>query len=202
MSTVNIFPFKIYHVNSGFDCQWMLDTVNGVLNQSYKEATDNNQGFMRGDGLCSYNTSRELHTRREFKSLINFIEEHAQAYWKDLGYSDAQKPGVFEMWTNVYKKGSFIDMHSHSPVQMIASFYLQQPENAGNLVFEHPMMHLMKHQPYDPDLLRNHPEFWEYDVPVKTGDLILFPGYMNHKTRPNNSDQDRIMIGANICNVL
>jgi len=202
MSTINIFPTKIYHVSSGFDCQSMLDTVNVLLEKSYSSAKENNQEFMRGDGLCSYNTSRDLHTQTKFKSLVKFIEEHSHIYWKDLGYSPLQQPGVFEMWTNVYKTGSFIDVHAHSPVQMIASFYLQQPDNGGNLVFEHPMMSLMKHQPYDMDLVRNHPEFWEYHVPVKTGDLILFPGYLNHKTLPNNAIQDRIMIGANICNVL
>jgi hypothetical protein len=30
---------------------------------------------------------------------------------------------------------------------------------------------------------------------------VLFPGYLNHRTRPNQSDQNRIIIGANLCGV-
>ena len=32
---------------------------------------------------------------------------------------------------------------------------------------------------------------------VKTGDLIIFPGHLNHYSLPNNSDEPRIMIGSN-----
>ena len=30
-----------------------------------------------------------------------------------------------------------------------------------------------------------------------TGDLIIFPGHLNHYSLPNNSDEPRIMIGSN-----
>ena len=201
MSSVNIFPTKIYHVSSDIDCQQMLNAVKDILASSYSNTETNNQVSMRGDGLCSYNVSRKLHHQNEFQTLIQFIEAHATTYWKDLGYMSAQRPVVFEMWTNVYKKNSFIDMHSHSPVQMTASFYLQQPAAGGNMALEHPMLQLMKHQPYDHDMIRYHSEFWEHDVAIKTGDLVLFPGYLNHRTRPNQSDQNRIIIGANLCGV-
>jgi uncharacterized protein (TIGR02466 family) len=177
----------------------MLTTVNDILATAYNKAEINNQGSMRGEGLCSYNVVRKLHNHDEFKSLAQFIETHANTYWQDLNYTAHKQPRVFEMWTNVYKKDAFIDTHSHSPIQIVASFYLQQPDHGGDLAFEHPMMQLMKHQPYDDELIRYHPEFWEYDVPIKTGDLVLFPGYLNHRTRSNNSDQDRIIIGANLC---
>lgn len=201
MNTIDIFPTKIYHVASSIDCQQMLDTVKDILAASYSKAETNNQMSMRGEGLCSYNVSRKLHHRDEFKPLIQFIETHATIYWKNLGYLSAKRPEVFEMWTNVYKKNSFIDMHSHSPIQLTASFYLQQPNGGGTLAFEHPMIQLMKHQPYNESLIRYHSEFWEHDVAIKTGDLVLFPGYLNHRTRPNQSDQDRIIIGANLCGV-
>ena len=202
MSTVNIFPTKIYHVSSGFDCDWMLHQLNPLLEECYNSAKDNNQQSIRGDGVCTYNTARELNNTSEFKTIKEFINEHAEIYWKELGYDPKQKPAVFEMWTNIYKTGSFIDIHSHSPIQMTACFYLQYPPNGGDLVFEHPLATLLKHQPYDHSLIREHPEYWEYNVPMKTGDLVIFPGYINHKTLPNKSNMDRIMIGANICNVL
>ena len=106
MSSVNIFPTKIYHVSSDIDCQQMLNAVKDILASSYSNTETNNQVSMRGDGLCSYNVSRKLHHQNEFQTLIQFIEAHATTYWKDLGYMSAQRPVVFEMWTNVYKKNS------------------------------------------------------------------------------------------------
>jgi uncharacterized protein (TIGR02466 family) len=198
MSSVDLFSTKIYHTPSGFDCQKILNSISDILASSYAKVQTNNQMSMRGNGLCTYNAYRKLHNHDEFKLLVSLIETHANRYWRALEYAPLQKPKVYEMWTNVYKKDSFIEMHSHSPVTITASFYLQQPVNGGNLAFENPMLQLMKHQPYDPALIRYHSETWEYSVPVKTGDLILFPGYLNHRTDPNQSDQDRITIGANL----
>jgi uncharacterized protein (TIGR02466 family) len=202
MSTINLFPIKIYHINSGFDCDWILHSLTSILEGCWKSAEENNQQHMRGNGVCTYNTARELNNTQELRKIKSFINEHAEIFWKELGYSDKQKPSVFEMWTNRYKTGSFIDMHNHSPIQLTASFYLQQPLDGGNLVFENPIASLLKHQPYDHSLIRDNPEHWEYTVPIKTGDLVIFPGYLNHRTLPNNSTRDRIIIGANICNEL
>ena len=32
---------------------------------------------------------------------------------------------------------------------------------------------------------------------MKTGDVVIFPGWILHGTTPNKSDMDRIVIGAN-----
>ena len=34
-------------------------------------------------------------------------------------------------------------------------------------------------------------------MPARTGDLVIFPGWLNHETSVNESDDDRIIIGAN-----
>jgi oxalate decarboxylase/phosphoglucose isomerase-like protein (cupin superfamily) len=36
---------------------------------------------------------------------------------------------------------------------------------------------------------------WTFDV--QTGDILLFPGYLNHFSTPNENDDERIIIGAN-----
>ena len=35
------------------------------------------------------------------------------------------------------------------------------------------------------------------DAPLKQGMVIMWPGFMNHGTRPNNTDNDRISVSFN-----
>jgi len=36
-----------------------------------------------------------------------------------------------------------------------------------------------------------------WTLPMKTGDIVLFPGHIRHSSLPNKSDESRIIIGAN-----
>jgi uncharacterized protein (TIGR02466 family) len=198
---LNLFPIKIFKVRYHGDIVSLKDLLLPRLNQCFDITKDNNQGSMRGDGLCSYNTVKNLNCWEELKPIVKFINEQAELYWKELGYAEYMKPGVFEMWANVYKKNSFIEFHNHSPIHMTASFYLQQPSNGGNLIFENPNITLLKHQPYNIDSIR-YKSIFEQEIEVTTGDLIIFPGWLTHRTQPNLSNEDRIIIGSNICNVI
>ena len=40
--------------------------------------------------------------------------------------------------------------------------------------------------------------FDDYEVPFKTGDVVIFPGWLLHRTEKNNSDKLRITINTNI----
>jgi uncharacterized protein (TIGR02466 family) len=192
----NIFPLKIYKVSLG-DTSSLLSMIEVYLNAAYEKTTSNNQGSMRNDGLCSYNASRELHTNSAFSSIASIIETHASIYWKELGYN--YNPYIFEMWTNKYPPGSFIDVHNHAPIPLTVSFYLKKENNAGNLVFEHPLETLLKHQPIQALKDRDaYHTLFDHEVQVTTGDLVIFPGWVRHKTQVNSSDSDRIIIGANI----
>jgi uncharacterized protein (TIGR02466 family) len=201
MSAIDIFPVKIYKTSYTGDLESLKQSILPKLQECYERTTEFNQGSMRGDGLCSYNVMRDLQTWPEMQPLVKFINVHAELYWQALGYDANMRPGVFEMWSNIYKHDSFIDAHTHAPIHLTASFYLQMPENGGNIAFEHPNAVLMKHQPYALDGIRYGSTF-EHEVTVKTGDLVFFPGWLTHKTKPNQSLEDRIIIGSNVCNVI
>jgi uncharacterized protein (TIGR02466 family) len=201
MSVVDLFPVKIYKVKYTDDLTALKNSLLPKLQEVHNKTTEFNQGSMRGNGLCSYNVMRDLHNWPELQPLVKFVNDHAWLYWQALGYDLTQRPGVYEMWSNVYKQDSFIEAHTHAPIHMTSSFYLQMPENGGNITFEHPNATLMKHQPFELNGIRYGATF-EQEVKVETGDLIFFPGWLVHKTKPNMSADDKIIIGSNICNVV
>jgi len=192
----NIFPLKIYKTSIP-NTDMMFDIIRPLLEESYEKTVYNNQGSMRNNGLCSYNASRELHNDPSFQSIVDMINYHVKVFWNELGYN--HNPYIYEMWTNKYVPGSFIDVHNHAPIPLTVSFYLKKEKDSGNIVFENPLETILKHQPYK--LLQDRNQYhtlFDHEVEVTTGDLVIFPGWLRHKTLPNNSSSERIMIGANI----
>lgn len=192
----SLFPIKIYKTKFTGDMSSLLGTLEKFI--EFDNTLINNQGSMRGNGVCSYVERRDLHTLPEFKLLVDFITEQAANYWRELNYDDFYKPKIVEMWYNVYKKDSFIDLHNHAPRVLTSSFYLRKTPGVGNIVFENPLSTLLKHQPYQINKNTYHTLF-EQEFDAETGDLVLFPGWLNHRTNVNTLDEDRIMIGTNIC---
>ena len=78
-------------------------------------------------------------------------------------------------WFNISPKNAYHHWHDHGPkVKKIGVFYIQIPENSGNIEFkENNKIHSVV--PYD-------------------GLLLVFPK-IKHRVLPNNSDKDRISMG-------
>jgi uncharacterized protein (TIGR02466 family) len=198
---INLFTTPIFKATYPGDIGQVLSSIESKLDVWFEQTRINNQGSMRYDGLCSYNVKRDLHTWTELADVVEFVNQQAHEYWKHLGYRKDMRPGVYEMWANKYTTGSFIDYHNHAPIHMTATLILKKPDGAGNIVFENPLETLLKHQPYE-ITAENFYNLFETEVEANAGDLVIFPGYLKHKTTPNKSDQDRIMLGANVCNVI
>jgi len=194
----NIFPIKIYKTSYG-DVTDLYNNLSPILETVFQGTIENNQGSMRNNGLCSYNAERDLHKLPELKVITDFITEHANKYWQDLNYAGI--PYIHEMWANKYTADSFIDIHNHAPIPLTASFYLKKDPGAGNLVFENPLESLLKHQPYASIKERDYYHtLFDHNVEINEGDLVIFPGWLRHRTEANNSGSDRIIIGSNIIN--
>jgi hypothetical protein len=77
------------------------------------------------------------------------------------------------------------------------AFYVKKNENSSNIIFEHPLEIILKHQPVAGVRDRKkYFEFVEHEIEVNQGDLVLFPSYLRHKTRPFNDTEDRVIIGG------
>lgn len=191
-----LFPIKVYKARFPGELTPLLTTLEQFI--EFDKTLLNNQGSMRGNGICSYVDRRDLHLLPEFKTVVDFITDQAIIYWQELNYDTVYTPKIEEMWYNVYKKDSFIDLHNHAPRVLTGSFYLSKKSNISNIVFENPLSTLLKHQPYKIDKNTYHTLF-EEEFNAESGDLVLFPGWLNHRTNNNVLDEDRIMIGTNLC---
>lgn len=188
----NLFSLPIYQHNL-FDSDINFESIKDCINNEFKNINVN-ISLEKNGGVSTYASNRMLHMNSAFEKLNELILYHVNLYWKILDINDGLKPAIDECWSNKHVKGSYTDLHSHSMHPIVVSFYLTAPKDSGNIVFVNPMEYAITHIPY------NYPveDKINTSVYIKSGDVVMFPGWLRHKTEVSNSDEDRIVITYNI----
>jgi len=118
-----------------------------------------------------------------------------------LGLVEDCRIEVTQGWINVNKPGTnrsnTNDMHMHPGHIMSAVYYVQTATDSGNLVLSSPHGLMDYALPYK--LIKNPTQFngTRYTVMPKDGDLVCFPGWINHSVGENLSEHTRISIAFN-----
>lgn len=111
------------------------------------------------------------------------IEELFQGYKQHIPIFKDTQMVLYQSWLNVTGPGGFQDMHTHSFDELVGCFYLNIPNNSGNLelasVVEQASTHHRKIiKPY-------------------SGMYAFFPGSTLHRVTYNKSSQQRISFSFN-----
>jgi hypothetical protein len=80
-------------------------------------------------------------------------------------------------WFNINSTGNFNDWHAHGNRPYVAVLYISVPKNSGNIEF------------------RKNNIFYKYSP--KVGDLIIFPGNLEHRVLENLAVENRISLAIN-----
>ena len=133
----------------------------------------------------------DLEEMQPFQEMVNTaIAECAQA----LGYNQVSiRPA--NCWANVNPKYASNKIHDHANCLFSGVYYLQAPENSGNLMFYDPREARTFYKPgvqnfttYTADAVAH--------APV-AGLLLIFPSWLKHGVEPNLNDVDRVSISFN-----
>lgn len=187
----NLFSVPIYKFNIAEIID--IDDLRKNLLLEFNDISSNNFDLEKNGGKSTYNYNAKLHNK-EYMTLLNEeIYNHVKMYWKILDIDQGLVPVIDECWSNIHYATSYTESHSHSLMPIVATFYVQAAEDCGELVFINPMEYSITHLPYSVPIEHK----IESRIKVKTGDLILFPGYVRHKTGYNLSGQDRIVLSYN-----
>ena len=145
-----------------------------------------------------HNINGEPHTWVENRKFNQFINANIPFILKQFELS--QRPiGIVNSWVNKHSKGGETLEHMHQFVDLVMSCYLFCPENSGNLLVRDPLEYHRWNDSIESAYYKTkkyqHP--W-IEVPVKTNDILIFPGWLNHKTEKSNSDIDRYVMTVNL----
>lgn len=155
-----------------------------------------NMGSMRGGAKTNANHNEiDPHNWPELTDFMKWFYPNANKVWKEWDMLDFPLR-VANSWTNVTNKGGFVAEHDHGSAFMSVAFYLEKPENSGNIEFRNVLHSSWASLPRSREDLSKQDYFQE--LPATTGDCLIFPAWLSHRVQPSNSDSKRIVMSMNL----
>ena len=180
---IDVTPFEPLiiktHYNN-FDFKKLEPTLNelidGVPFKTHLEIGDANSS--------ATNINKQPHIMSEFADFYKWLEpivEHI--LYNEWGLYDKIDYKPSNSWVNFHGDGGETGLHHHGATALTIAAYIQMPDDGGYIQFKDPMEYQKGFHTRKFD-----DEKWMWKtVPAITGDVILFPGWIRHKTHPNKN---------------
>ena len=190
MSEVKILPNIIFKYNykPGFNVDKFKEHIELHGNKSEHTISE------ADGGITTAGNKDNPHFWPSMVPFINWLEpkiEIALNEW-DVAYDTYF---ISKSWANLHTKGGYTKPHEHGTGSVVVSIYVKQPANGGNILFENFMRDKWIAYTRE-DKHNNIHDYWR-EIAVNTNDVLLFPGWITHKTQSSNTDEDRIVFTIN-----
>lgn len=192
MEHINPFPPLIFKENYEFFNNEHLSVVENILNNS-----NLNSHLESGNAKSSISNQLDApHLLPEFKDFFDWLTKLGnEVIISNLNLSSHFSYFIGNSWVNRHGLGGRTLPHNHGLSVLSCVIYLKLPENSGYTEFQDTYFHCRSLHEQDDSLLKE----W-HEVKVKTNDILLFPGWLNHRSQPNKNIEDRYIISANFIN--
>lgn len=133
---------------------------------------------------------------QELSKCKKICEEHLLTYIKNT-LDCKQEFYITNSWIAISKPGEKHHVHFHPNSIISGVLYLQAEKNCGDIVLHHKSS-IRNNFDFSYDLNSYNifnSSTWRYTV--STGQILIFPSWVNHSVEENKSDSDRIILGFN-----
>jgi len=128
--------------------------------------------------------------------LFKKIVENVQIFSEQLKIKS--KLTIDNIWVNINDYKDFNLQHIHPNTLISGIYYIQTPEDCGDLELIHPCSNFDYDWRADNFTEYNEYNSLNYVIKPQSDLLVLFPGYLPHFVKPNlNRNQSRISISFN-----
>ena len=185
---VDPFPQLICKYHYDFDLKSLYPKI-----QSTFERYGGLPPLESGDSRSTIDAEKSArpHQWPELQPFVQWLEKVVDQQYKHHNYIYVERR-IGESWFNIHKRTGQTLEHHHNGIGLVVTCYLQLPPDAGFIEFRDPLEYHKAHTPIVPEL-----ELWK-PVECKTNDILIFPGWLKHRTQPSNSDQERIVLTLNL----
>lgn len=132
----------------------------------------------------------------ELQDCKKICQEHLDIFVKNT-FDCKQEFYITNSWMAISKPGESHHVHFHPNSIISGVLYLQAFDDCGDIIFHHKSS-LRNNFDFTYDLNSYNifnSQTWQYKI--TTGNIILFPSWVNHSVEENKSNQDRIILGFN-----
>tara|TARA_B100001250_G_scaffold318056_1_gene280580 strand:+ start:224 stop:844 length:621 start_codon:yes stop_codon:yes gene_type:complete len=197
----NPFPL-IFKTKYDFHFEDMRSKVEDHIAEAKEYTEENNRTTPEGGGGTSsvvlMNKGQQYippHRWKEFDPFINSLQKSADIVWKEWNFEESAQKVIGESWINAHSKGSWTSQHHHHGIHMAVVAYLHVPEGSGNLLVKNPMTMYQHGLPMaQRDYYKNQ---WR-TIDVETNDVVILPGWLDHMTERNDTENTRYVMSLNV----
>jgi hypothetical protein len=120
----------------------------------------------------------------EYQRLRRYIEQFGRRYLERIGYKGPTKFNIFS-WAAVHSFGDFHGAHTHTGELLVGVYYARINERSGRLRLFDPRGQIV-------------PFGKTFDFDCRTGQMILFPSWLQHEALPTKDEGHRVIFAFNI----
>ena len=195
MSELHIlFPTPVYQNFLEFRPSELKSMIDYVSNLDWASDKD----IYEGPNGETTKLEADLLSEPELENLRKKIDEEVYNFAKSLQI-DFSKHGLkrINSWGNLQKKGNYIKEPRHNNTQFSGVFYLQTPENSGDIIFT--TRNATWINSYWEPSLTGYDDLNSFEKrfrPQQCG-IFLFPAHLDHYVTPSHSEEERYSISFN-----
>ncbi len=168
--------------------------LNQYLEQKIIQWSQQDKGEQKTNA-GGWHSKTDMNKKEEYnpltKELFNMQDEIYQKEHLSL------KPVLGNMWANINYPGNFNRPHLHPNSLFSGVYFIKTPQKSGNFMIYEPRPGVQYTMPNRKEV-KLPPELWrEVQYEPVAGRCIMFPSWLWHEVKPNQSNDIRISVSFN-----
>ena len=170
------------------------EKLNKYLEEHIMHWSQNDKGVSKTNA-GGWHSTTDMNTKKEYDPLTTELFNMQEEIYQKENLS--RKPVCGNMWANINYPGCFNRPHIHPNSLFSGVYYVTAPKNSGNFMIYDPRPGVQMTMPNRKEGKLS-PELWrEVHYEPKAGRCIMFPSWLWHEVKPNESNQTRISVSFN-----
>ena len=168
--------------------------LNQYLEQKIIQWSQQDKGEQKTNA-GGWHSTTDMNKKEEYnpltKELFNMQNEIYQKEYLSL------KPVLGNMWANINYPGCYNRPHVHPNALFSGVYWIKAPQKSGNFMVYDPRPGVQMAMP-DRKQKKLPSEYWrEVHYEPRAGTAIMFPAWLWHEVKPNQSNDIRISVSFN-----
>ena len=169
------------------------EKFNKYLEDHIVRWSQNDKGELKTNA-GGWHSATDMNHKREYDPLTRELFAMQDNIYKKEKLT--MKPVLGNMWANINYPGCFNRPHLHPNALFSGVYWIKAPENSGNLMLYDPRPGVQMTMPNRKKELPH--ELWrEVHYKPVAGRCIMFPAWLWHEVKPNESKDIRISVSFN-----
>jgi len=179
-----------------------IDTnINAGIAEAVRDARRLDAGFQNehyNNGYTSYASNYQLKADPRCAALQSWILREAEGYLRDIGVRPGWRPVMTSFFCTIGNQWSQHGAHRHENVEISGVYHIEAPDDSAALIMHSPLECLQMRSRHD---LFKAASPWRQSpkaLPPVSGQLILFPSWLEHAVEVQRVEGERLAISLNL----